>query len=414
MKGLYNFLQKKVKPKFEPKEGKKKSMAYWSYDSLETFLFTPGHATIKGSHVRDSIDLKRTMKMVILGLLPCLLFGIFNVGHQHLLAIGEVAADASWSEMLGDKIMFGLSRVLPLLVVSYGVGLGIEFIFCTVKGHEIHEGFLVSGMLIPLVMPMDVPLWMVAVGTAFAVVIGKEVFGGTGMNILNVALTARAFMFFAYPNQMSGNKIWMTGKTVVEDGKEVVKYADGVSGATPMGDLASFSQEVPNLPSGEAFVEKYSLMDSFWGLIPGSIGETSAFACLLGAGLLLFTGIASWRVMLSFFLGGLGMAFLLNGVGASDDVFMQLDPMHQLMLGGFMFGMVFMVTDPVTAAQTNSGKWIYGIVAGSFAILIRIVNPAYPEGVMLAILFANVCAPLIDHMVISQNIKRRTKRLKTV
>ena len=434
MKGLHNFLQTKVKPKFEPKEGKRKSLAYWSYDSLETFLFTPGHATIKGSHVRDSIDLKRTMMMVILALLPCLLFGIFNIGHQHLLATGEITYNDSWSTLLGDKISFGLSRMLPLLIVSYGVGLGIEFIFCTVKGHEIHEGFLVSGMLIPLIMPMDVPLWMVAVGTAFAVVIGKEVFGGTGMNILNIALTARAFMFFAYPNQMSGNKIWITGK---ENGS----YVDGVSGATPMGDLASFSQEVPNLTNDmaslagpgsmeiakmktempsqfldlgeQAFTAKYSLFDSFIGIIPGCTGETSALACLIGAVLLLLTGIASWRIMLSFFIGGLGMAYLLNLNAGDADVFMSIDPIHQLMLGGFMFGMVFMITDPVTASQTNTGKWIYGALAGSFAILIRILNPAYPEGVFLAILFANVCAPLIDHMVISQNIKRRTKRLKT-
>jgi Na+-transporting NADH:ubiquinone oxidoreductase subunit B len=376
-----------VKPTFA--KGGKLEKFHWVFDGLETFLFTPGHSTTAGAHIRDGIDLKRTMSLVITAMIPCLLFGMWNVGHQHFLAIGEFTA---LGEGFWDKVLFGAIKVLPIVVVSYGVGLGIEFLFCSIKGHPIQEGFLVSGMLIPLVMPVDVPLWMVAIGTAFAVVIGKEVFGGTGMNILNVALTARAFLFFAYPTMLSGDKVWVS-----TDGQTVV---DGFSGATSMGHAASGNMAgvVP-------------MMDSFWGFEAGSIGETSVFACLIGAAILLITGVGSWRIMLSVFLGGLFMAGIFNWVGPMvNNAYMQVPMLHQLMLGSFFFGLVFMATDPVTATQTNTGKWIYGFLIGVLAILIRVVNPAYPEGMMLAILFMNVMAPLIDHYVVQANINRRLKR----
>jgi Na+-transporting NADH:ubiquinone oxidoreductase subunit B len=379
-----------AKPNFE--KGGKLEKFHWVFDALETFHYTPGHATTSGSHIRDGIDLKRTMFMVIVAMIPCLLFGIWNVGHQHFIAQGEFLA---LGEGFWDKVLYGAIRVLPIVVVSYAVGLGIEFIFCSIKGHPIQEGFLVSGMLIPLVMPVDVPLWMVAVGTAFAVVIGKEVFGGTGMNILNVALTARAFLFFAYPTWMSGDLVWVGGLS------GDLATVDGYSGATSLGLAAT----------GEAG-RIVGFWDSFWGFEAGSIGETSAFACLIGAAILLFTGIGSWRIMFSVLLGGLFMAGLFNLVGPSlNNEYMQIPVLHQLMLGSFFFGMVFMATDPVTAAQTDTGKWIYGFFIGLLAILIRVVNPAYPEGMMLAILFMNVMAPILDHYVVQANIKRRMKRI---
>lgn len=383
-------------------------------DAFDTLMFTPNHVTNKGSHVRDAIDLKRTMMLVIIALVPCLLFGIYNTGYQHYRVIGELEIISFW------EIFFkGALVVLPLVVVSYASGLFVEFIFAIKNGHTVQEGFLVSGMLIPLCMPADVPLWMVAVATIFAVVIGKEVFGGTGMNILNVALTARAFLFFAHPTKMSGNEVWVTGFSDLKGEKysSLVSNAnpegvvDGSSGATALGDLASFMQDSPVLENTQAFQAKYSLMDSFLGFIPGSVGETSALMCLFGAALLLWTGIASWRVISSFFIGGFVMATILNLVGGNG--YFELPAIHQLMLGGFMFGMVFMATDPVTAAHTNAGKFIYGFLGGFLGILIRMVNPAYPEGIMLAILIANVFAPLIDHMVIQNNINRRLKRLKT-
>ena len=383
-------------------------------DAFDTLMFTPNHVTNKGSHVRDAIDLKRTMMLVIIALVPCLLFGIYNTGYQHYRVIGELEIISFW------EIFFkGALVVLPLVVVSYASGLFVEFIFAIKNEHTVQEGFLVSGMLIPLCMPADVPLWMVAVATIFAVVIGKEVFGGTGMNILNVALTARAFLFFAHPTKMSGNEVWVTGFSDLKGEKysSLVSNAnpegvvDGSSGATALGDLASFMQDSPVLENTQAFQAKYSLMDSFLGFIPGSVGETSALMCLFGAALLLWTGIASWRVIGSFFIGGFVMASILNLVGGNG--YFELPAIHQLMLGGFMFGMVFMATDPVTAAHTNAGKFIYGFLGGFLGILIRMVNPAYPEGIMLAILIANVFAPLIDHMVIQNNINRRLKRLKT-
>ena len=368
---------------------------HWVFDGLETFLFTPGHTTVRGAHIRDGIDLKRTMSIVILAMVPCILFGMWNVGHQHYLAMGELVGrgDGVW-----EKFLHGFMQVLPIIVVSYGVGLGVEFLFCTVKGHPIQEGFLVSGMLIPLIMPVEVPLWQVAIGTAFAVVIGKEVFGGTGMNILNPALTARAFLFFAYPTMMSGDKVWVDATP--RDGQALV---DGFSGATSLGLAATGG------------IDRITgFWDSFWGFEAGSIGETSAFACLIGAAVLIITGIGSWRIMAATFLGGALMAWIFNTVGPSVNSpiaqYMQVPVLNQLVLGGFMFGLVFMATDPVTAAQTNTGKWIFGLLVGALSILIRVVNPAYPEGVMLSILFMNVMAPLIDHYVVQANIKRRQKR----
>ena len=383
-------------------------------DAFDTLMFTPNHVTNKGSHIRDAIDLKRTMMLVIIALVPCLLFGIYNTGYQHFRVLNQLP-DVSFLEI----ILKGAFVVLPLVVVSYGAGLLVEFIFAIRNGHTVQEGFLVSGMLIPLCMPADVPLWMVAVATMFAVVIGKEVFGGTGMNILNVALTARAFLFFAHPTKMSGNEVWVTGFSDLKGEKyaslvsssNIDGVVDGSTGATALGDLASFMQDSPVLENTQAFQAKYSLMDSFLGFIPGSVGETSALMCLIGAALLLWTGIASWRVISSFFVGGFVMATILNLVGGNG--YFELPAIHQLMLGGFMFGMVFMATDPVTAAHTNAGKFIYGFLGGFLGILIRMVNPAYPEGIMLAILIANVFAPLIDHMVIQNNINRRLKRLKT-
>lgn len=384
MKALENFMQK-VKPKADGKF----PLAHAIWDGTYTFLFVPGHTTHKGTHIRDSIDLKRTMIIVVMALIPCLLFGMYNVGHQHYLAIEGAAATFM------DKFLFGALKVLPIVIISYGVGLGIEFVFAAINRHPIQEGFLVSGMLIPLIMPVDVPLWMVAVAVAFAVVIGKEVFGGTGMNVVNVALVARAFLFFAYPTQMSGDKVWIN--TGLEEGQKLV---DGFSGATPLGNAVS--KGVEGIPS---------LMDSIVGLIPGSIGETSVIAIGLGALLLVITGIGSLRIMLSMFAGGLLTGMIFNAVGGNP--YLEVPAIHQLMLGGFAFGAVFMATDPVTASQTSRGKIVYGFLIGIIAMLIRVANPAYPEGVMLAILIGNVFAPLIDHVVVNANIKKRLKRVKT-
>ncbi len=386
MKPLRKLLDK-IKPPFE--KGGKLEKFYPAFNAFETFLFVPDHtAPSRGAHIRDAIDLKRTMILVVLSLVPCLLFGMWNVGYQHHQALGII--DAS----LMDNFIFGAIKVMPLVIVSYATGLGVEFIFAIIRKHTINEGFLVSGMLIPLVMPVDVPLWMVAVSTIFAVIIGKEVFGGTGMNILNPALTARAFLFFAYPTKMSGNEVWIN--TGLEKGQKLV---DGFSGATPLGDAASgYADKIPGIG------------DSFLGIIPGSIGETSTLACLIGAAILIYTGIGSWRIMLSVFIGGLMMAAIFNVFGVNT--LMQISPLHQLVLGGFAFGAIFMATDPVTAAQTNTGKYIYGFLIGLFAIMIRVFNPAYPEGMMLAILFMNVMAPLIDHYIVKANINSRLKRVK--
>ena len=377
----------KVKPRFE--KGGKLEKYYPVYNAFETFLFVPGETTPpQGAHIRDAIDLKRTMILVVISMMPCLFFGMWNTGYQHYFALGLTNV-SYW-----DTFLFGLAKVLPLVVVTYVTGLAVEFTFAVIRKHKVNEGFLVTGMLIPLVMPVDVPLWMVAVATIFAVIIGKEVFGGTGMNILNPALTARAFLFFAYPTKMSGTEVWIN--TALSPGQQVV---DGFSGATPLGNAAAGAAE--KIPG---------VWESFIGIIPGSVGETSTLCCLLGAALLIYTGIGSWRIILSVFIGGFLMALLFQAF--SLNTLMQLGPVHHLVLGGFAFGAVFMATDPVTAAQTNTGKWAYGFLIGVFAILLRVFNPAYPEGMMLAILFMNVMAPLIDHVVIRQNIRRRLHRKK--
>jgi Na+-transporting NADH:ubiquinone oxidoreductase subunit B len=389
--------------KMEPKFAKGSKLEKWHpvFESFSTLAFTPNIVTKKGSHIRDGVDLKRTMMTVIIALIPCLLFGIYNAGHWEMVAETGNRDLVFWADQ-GAKIMAGLAIVLPLIVVSYGVGLTVEFIFGIIKGHSLHEGFLVSGMLIPLVMPADVPLWMVAVATVFAVVIGKEIFGGTGMNIVNVALTARAFLFFAYPTSMSGDKVWMAGQEA---------NVDGFTGSTALGDLASFMSDKPVFENLDAYTNSYSFYDSMIGMIPGSIGETSVIAILIGAAILLVTGVGSFRIMASFFLGGYLMGLGLNAVGGN--AFLDLPAHFHLAIGGFAFGAVFMATDPVTAAQTANGKIIYGLFGGIIAVLIRVLNPAYPEGVMLAILFMNIMAPIIDHYVVQGNIKRRLKRLKT-
>lgn len=411
MKFLENLLDN-VRPHFE--EGGKLSRFWVVYDSLETFAFTPGHTTHKGVHIRDGIDLKRTMFLVIVALLPALLFGAWNQGHQYFLSIGEVGLSDPWSAMLADKMWIGLQKLVPLIVVSYGVGLGIEFIFAGINKHSINEGYLVSGMLIPLIMPVDVPLWMVAIAVAFAVIIAKEVFGGTGMNILNIALTARAFLFFAYPKQLSG-EIWIHNVAASKGGGMLV---DGYTGATALGHLASTvgkdmgSAEVQSVMSMFEPEGMFSFSNALIGVIPGSIGETSALAILLGAALLIWTGIGSWKVMGSFLVGGLVMGGLFNAMELN--AYMTIPAWHQIVMGGFMFGMVFMATDPVSASQTEMGKWVYGFFGGFLSIMIRVFNPAYPEGVMMAILFMNVMAPLIDHYVIAANIKRRERRSAAV
>ncbi|MBU2019173.1 MAG: NADH:ubiquinone reductase (Na(+)-transporting) subunit B [Bacteroidetes bacterium] len=398
MKFLENYLHK-----MEPHFVKGGKWEKWNplFETMATFAYTPKLVTQKGAHIRDGVDLKRTMMTVIFALIPCLIFGIYNTGHWSMVASAGDRDLAYWAEM-GPKFLIGLQSVLPIVVVSYAVGLGIEFLFGMLRGHSLHEGFLVSGMLIPLTMPADCPLWMIGVSTAFAVIIGKEIFGGTGMNILNVALTARAFAFFAYPTSMSGDKVWMAG---VENTK-----VDGFTGSTALGDLASFMSDKPVFSDLNAFTESYSFMDAFMGMIPGSIGETSTLMCLIGAAILILTGVGSLKVIVSFFTGGLVMGLLLNAIGGN--AFLDLPAYYHLVLGGFAFGAVFMATDPVTAAQTETGKIYYGLFGGILAILIRVLNPAYPEGVMLAILFMNVMAPIIDHYVVQGNIKRRLNRLK--
>lgn len=416
MKALHKLIDERVKPNFT---GEGKLKRFWVvFDALETFLFTPGHTTKKGVHVRDGIDLKRTMFLVIVAMVPALLFGTWNIGHQYFGAFTANHGIDAWyytgaagEATLIAKILVGAIKVVPLIVVSYATGLGIEFVIAGMNGHAINEGFLVSGMLIPLIMPVDVPLWMVALATAFAVVIAKEVFGGTGMNILNVALTARAFLFFAYPKQMSG-EIWIHDVMASKTGGVL---ADGYTGATALGHLANTVGQPVNgeVSSGvmAMFADggMFSLMNCFIGTIPGSVAETSALAALIGAAILIWTGIGSWRIISSFIVGGLVMGVIFNALGLN--AYMTIGPVHQIVMGGFMFGAVFMATDPVSAAQTNTGKWIYGFLGGFFSIMIRVFNPAYPEGVMMAILFMNVMAPTIDHYVIEANIRRREKRL---
>lgn len=393
MKRLRNIVDR-VKPNFE--KGKRFGFLHSTFDAFETFLFVPKDVTTSGAHIRDANDSKRLMSVVVLALMPALLFGMYNTGLQHFRAVGDIAAQSSiWS-----CFSFGFLKVLPLILVSYIVGLAIEFASAQIRGHEVNEGYLVTGMLIPLIMPVDVPLWMLAIAVAFAVIIGKEVFGGTGMNVFNPALLARAFIFFAYTPYITGDKVWTAG---LSKGEGIV---DGFSGETPLTSLA------------ESMVEGHAPMtfDSFhwdWliGTIPGSIGETSVIAIALGAILLLYTGIASFRIMGSVFAGGLVMGLIFNLIGGSE--YLDMPAYYHLMLGGFAFGAVFMATDPVTAAQTNKGKIISGFLIGLLAVLIRVVNPGYPEGMMLSILFMNALAPLIDHYVVQANIRRRNRRVKT-
>ena len=386
MKALRNFVDK-LKPTFS--EGGKLSALHSTFEGFETFLFVPNTTTQKGAHIRDCNDMKRTMIMVVLALVPALLFGMYNTGYQHFLSLGQEAG-------LWECFWFGFLKVLPMIVVSYLVGLSIEFAFAQKRGHEINEGFLVSGLLIPMIMPVDVPLWMLALGTAFAVVIGKEVFGGTGMNVFNPALLARAFVFFAYTPFMSGETVWVAGLGKAEAGM----IADGFSGATALEQLST---------TGEM---SYSICDALIGLMPGCVGETSVIAIALGAIVLLVSGVASWRTMVSVFVGGLAMGLLFNAVGAN--AYMEVPAYTHLLVGGFAFGAVFMATDPVTSAQTNAGKYIVGFMTGALAVMIRVINPAYPEGMMLSILFMNALAPLVDYFVVERNITRRKNRVKMV
>jgi Na+-transporting NADH:ubiquinone oxidoreductase subunit B len=377
-----NFLRKqldKIKPHFD-KGGKFEKYAP-AFNGIDTFLFVPNHTTKHGAHIRDGIDLKRVMITVVIALVPALIFGMWNVGYQNM---GD-------GQGFMDYFIFGAIRFLPMIIVSYAVGLGIEFAYAVFRGHDVNEGYLVTGLLIPMIMPIDLPLWMLALSVVFAVILGKEAFGGTGMNILNPALVARAFALFSYAPYMSGNTVWVADSV-----------ADGVSGETILGALAGGS------------IIDYSWYDMFMGYVPGSVGETSVLMILIGAALLLFSGIASWRIMISCLLGASLMGLLFNAIGSETNELLNFPWWQHLLAGGFAFGLVFMATDPVSAAQTTKGKWIYGFLIGIFAILIRVVNPTLPEGMMMAILLMNVFAPTIDHYVVEGNVKRRKKRLQKV
>ncbi len=398
--GLKNNLHK-LKEKYK---GTKMAPAF---NAIHTFLYLPNETTHNGTHIKAADDLKRTMNTVIMALVPCLIFGMFNAGYQHYSAIDAANGIVREVSLFGnfltwDNFIMGAWTVLPLVIISYGVGLAVEFIFAVIKGHEVEEGYLVTGMLVPLIVPIDIPLWMLAVAVIFGVVIGKEVFGGTGMNILNPALTIRAFLFFAYPTWMSGDKVW------VHEAVEKAGTADAISGETILGSLAQNNNVL------------YDAWDMFYGFIPGSVGETSTLLILLGGLFLIFSKIGSWRIMLSSVLGAITMGLIFNFVADSGMIsegskfftLMNTKFWMHLLIGGFAFGTVYMATDPVTASQTNKGKWIYGFLIGFISIMIRVFNPAYPEGVMLAILLMNVFAPTIDHYVIQGNVKRRMKRLK--
>ena len=380
----------RLKPTFS--EGGKLSLLGSTFEAFETFAFTPNRVTKQGCHVRDAVDLKRAMITVVIALIPAMLFGMWNIGYQTALHSAEWPYQLGTSACFWYCLWFGFLRMLPLLAVSYIVGLTIEFAFAQIRHHQVNEGFLVTGFLIPMIVPVTTPLWQLALATAFAVIIGKEAFGGTGMNFLNPALVARAFLFFAYPTRMSGDNVWIAND---------LWGTDAIVGATPLGMLAS-GTDLSTLTS------QFSPLDMFIGTIPGSTCETSTIAVALGATLLLITGIASWRIMLSVMLGGGLMGLAFNLIGANE--YMDLPFYYHYLMGGFMFGAVFMATDPVTAAQTNIGKWIYGLLIGIFAVMLRVVNPAYPEGMMLSILLMNCFAPLIDHCVIARNIKMRQKR----
>ncbi|MEF3077522.1 NADH:ubiquinone reductase (Na(+)-transporting) subunit B [Winogradskyella poriferorum] len=398
---LHNFKEKNKDKKWLP-----------GFNALFTFLYMPNETTHNGTHIKAADDLKRTMNTVIMALVPCLIFGMFNAGYQHYLAQGLIESADGFlgaSFWTWDNFVIGLWKVLPLVIVSYGVGLAVEFIFAIIKGHEVEEGYLVTGMLVPLIVPVDIPLWMLAVAVVFGVVIGKEVFGGTGMNILNPALTIRAFLFFAYPTWMSGDKVWVHGAVERDQAIAAGQNLDAISGETLLGAYAQNSS-----------LAGIDYWDMFWGLIPGSVGETSKFLIIIGALFLIFTKIGSWRIMLSTIIGALVMGLIFNGVvdagwvGQSSKFYglMSLPFWQHLIIGSILFGAVYMATDPVTAAQTNKGKWIYGFLIGFISIMIRVFNPAYPEGVFLAILLMNVFAPTIDHYVVQGNVKKRMKRVK--
>lgn len=377
MSRLRNFIDK-IKPNFE--KGGRFAKLHSTFDAFETFAYTPKTVTASGSHIRDAVDLKRTMIVVVMALVPALLFGMWNVGFQHARSLDPTVA---FGQDIWGNFWYGFLKVLPIIIVSYVTGLAIEFTFAQIRGHEVNEGFLATGLLIPLVLPVTIPLWQVAVATAFAVIIGKEAFGGTGMNFVNPALLARAFLFFAYPSSMSGNSVWVS------------EPADALTGATPLASMLD----------GHCSA---SLADMFWGLVPGSIGETCVPSILLGAALLLVTGVASWRIMAAVLAGAISTSLMFNAIGGSPMA--ELPFYYHLVMGGFAFGCVFMATDPVTAAQTNVGKWIYGFLIGFLVILIRVKNSAYPEGMMLAILLMNVFAPLIDYIVVWFNIRKRIRR----
>ena len=425
----------KVKPHFE--KGGKWEKLFFVFEAFETFFFVPATtASSTGVQIRDAVDMKRLMNTVIVSMIPCLLFGIWNVGHQHFLALGQEST-------LGAKFLFGAIKVIPIVIVSYTSGLATEFIFATIRRHPINEGFLVTGMLIPLVVPATIPLWQVAMATIFAVVVAKEAFGGTGMNVLNVALTARAFLYFAYPSEISGD-VWTA---LPMDKTEIVS---GYSGATPLAIASEANSEsiASRNATEELFLKKtddpssenntlydaalqkstalnnkqlvmnrleshwdsdmYRFNNMFFGFIPGSIGETSTLMCLIGAFILIFTGVGSWKIIFSVFAGAYGMGMVFNLIGANE--YMMLPAHYHLVIGGLAFGAVFMATDPVTAAQTEAGKWVYGLFIGMLTVIIRVLNPAYPEGIMLAILLMNVFAPLIDYYVVKANKKRRLRR----
>ena len=399
---LHNFKVKNKDKKWLP-----------AFNAIFTFLYMPNETTHGGTHIKAADDLKRTMNTVIMALVPCLIFGMFNTGYQHYLALGEIEAANGFlgtSFWTIDNLLIGAATVLPLVIVSYGVGLAVEFVFAVIKGHEVEEGYLVTGMLVPLIVPVDIPLWMLAVAVVFGVVIGKEVFGGTGMNILNPALTIRAFLFFAYPTWMTGDKVWVHGAVERDAAIAAGENLDAISGETLLGAYAQNTQ-----------LAGIDYWDMFWGLIPGSIGETSKFLIIIGGLFLIFTKIGSWRIMLSTVLGAVAMGLIFKygivGTGLIDESskfygLMSVPFWQHLIIGSILFGAVYMATDPVTAAQTNKGKWIYGFLIGFISIMIRVFNPAYPEGVFLAILLMNVFAPTIDHYVVQGNVKRRLKRIK--
>jgi len=410
---LLRTLLDKQKPLFE--KGGKLEFLFPLYEANDTFMFTPGDVTKSASHVRDAVDLKRIMIVVVFALVPCMFMAMYNTGYQANCALADGAQAEGWrGAVIGSLgmgydassllacILHGALYWIPVLIVCFAVGGGIEVLFAVVRKHDVNEGFLVTGMLFPLIVPPMLPLWQVALGVAFGVIIGKEVFGGTGMNFLNPALTCRAFLFFAYPGQISGDTVW----TAVTQANQV----DGFSGATPLGVLASADATIVN-PAVTAIQNMgVTWWDAFLGFIPGSMGETSTLACILGAGLLIISGVGSWRTMLGVVLGSFGIVSLLNAVGSETNALMSL-PFHwHMVLGGWAFGLVFMATDPVTSPGTHLGRFVYGLLIGIFAILIRVVNPAYPEGMMLAILLMNVFAPLIDYASIRANIKRRIAR----